>query len=475
MKILIADDEAPIRDWFAYVLTQKIPGLKAQVETAAGGLEALEKMEKDPPDVVFADIKMPGLDGIGLIEQAKERFPRTVFVILTNHAEFTFAQRAVGLGVYDYLLKSEITAEKVAQTLADIQKGFFTAAPQPAGAGEVERIEEPEGVDWPALARRLGADGPGRYRAVAVRGADRGAVLQRQLPDTPLTPVLWGDCWEALLPAGAAGFPGWEPPFAVGLSAPHAGAEGLQAALQEAVLALETAFLSGRPGLYRFGDAQEPPQLDSALHALRKRLSTEIAYGGVPTVRGDLSQFLTRCAQAGPTRVDWVRKNCHRLLAQMEDRYLQELREIEPDARRVGKPVRSLEDFRAQMEEMLAAVEERQGERDAPAIDTAVRYIERHYGDSALSLTKLAGSVHLSPEYFCRLFKQKTGVSYGTYLTTYRLTRARELICTTDLKMAEVARQVGYENASYFSRLYKKHMGLSPEQERRAAPPAGQN
>ncbi len=474
MKILIADDEAPIRDWFAYVLTQKVPGLKAQVETAAGGLEALEKMEKDPPDVVFADIKMPGLDGIGLIERAKERFPRTVFVILTNHAEFTFAKRAVGLGVYDYLLKSEITAEKVAQTLADIQKSFFTAAPRPAGEA-LERIEEPEGVDWPALARRLGADGSGRYRAVAVRGTDRGAALQRQLPDTPLTPVLWGECWEALLPVAAAGFSGWEPPFAAGLSAPHAGAEGLQDALREAALALDMAFLSGRPGLYRFGDSQEPPQLSGALHALRKRLSTEIAYGGVSAIRSDLSQFLTRCAQAGPARVDWVRKNSHRLLAQMEDRYLQELREIEPDARRVGKPVRSLGDFRAQMEEMLAAVEERQGERDAPAIDTAVRYIERHYGDCALSLTKLAGSVHLSPEYFCRLFKQKTGVSYSTYLTTYRLTRARELICTTDLKMAEVARQVGYENPSYFSRLYKKHMGLSPEQERRAAPPAGQN
>lgn len=474
MKILIADDEAPIRDWFDYVLTQKVPGLKAQVETAAGGLEALEKMEKDPPDVVFADIKMPGLDGIGLIERAKERFPRTVFVILTNHAEFTFAKRAVGLGVYDYLLKSEITAEKVAQTLADIQKSFFTAAPRPAGEA-LERIEEPEGVDWPALARRLGADGSGRYRAVAVRGTDRGAALQRQLPDTPLTPVLWGECWEALLPAAAAGFSGWEPPFAAGLSAPHAGAEGLQDALREAALALDMAFLSGRPGLYRFGDSQEPPQLSGALHALRKRLSTEIAYGGVSAIRSDLSQFLTRCAQAGPARVDWVRKNSHRLLAQMEDRYLQELREIEPDARRVGKPVRSLGDFCAQMEEMLAAVEERQGERDAPAIDTAVRYIERHYGDCALSLTKLAGSVHLSPEYFCRLFKQKTGVSYSTYLTTYRLTRARELICTTDLKMAEVARQVGYENPSYFSRLYKKHMGLSPEQERRAAPPAGQN
>lgn len=474
MKILIADDEAPIRDWFDYVLTQKVPGLKAQVETAAGGLEALEKMERDPPDVVFADIKMPGLDGIGLIEQAKERFPRTVFVILTNHAEFTFAKRAVGLGVYDYLLKSEITAEKVAQTLADIQKSFFTAAPRPAGEA-LERIEEPEGVDWPALARRLGAGGSGRYRAVAVRGTDRGAALQRQLPGTPLTPVLWGECWEALLPAAAAGFSGWEPPFAAGLSAPHAGAEGLQDALREAALALDMAFLSGRPGLYRFGDSQEPPQLSGALHALRKRLSTEIAYGGVSAIRSDLSQFLTRCAQAGPARVDWVRKNSHRLLAQMEDRYLQELREIEPDARRVGKPVRSLGDFRAQMEEMLAAVEERQGERDAPAIDTAVRYIERHYGDCALSLTKLAGSVHLSPEYFCRLFKQKTGVSYSTYLTTYRLTRARELICTTDLKMAEVARQVGYENPSYFSRLYKKHMGLSPEQERRAAPPAGQN
>ena len=470
---MIADDEAPIRDWFDYVLTQKIPGFADRVDTAAGGLEALEKMAANPPDVVFADIKMPGLDGIGLIEQAKERFPRTVFVILTNHAEFTFAKRAVGLGVYDYLLKSEITAQKVQTTLEEIQRSFF--APQPQEEGVAERIEEPERVDWPALAARLGAAGGPRYCAVAVRGTDRATALCAQLPGRAPVPVLWGEFWEAVLPVGEAGFSGWEPPFAVGLSAPHAGAAELQAALEEAIDALELSFLTGRPGLYRFGAAGESPQLGSALHALRQRLSTEITYGGTAAIRGDLERFLARCAQAGPTRVAWVRKNCHRLLAQMEDRYLAEISEVEPDARRVGKPVRTLEDFRAQMEELLAAVEERRKERDAPAIDSAVRFIERHYAEGDLSLTKIAGSVHLSPEYFCRLFKQKTGVSYGTYLTTYRLTRARELICTTDWKMAEVARQVGYENASYFSRLYKKHMGLSPEQERRRAPPLRQD
>ena len=226
MKILIADDEAPIRDWFAYVLTQKVPGLKAQVETAAGGLEALEKMAEGPPDVVFADIKMPGLDGIGLIERAKEQFPRTVFVILTNHAEFTFAKRAVGLGVYDYLLKSEITARKVAQTLADIQKSFFTAVPRPAGPEAAERIEEPEGVDWSALAGRLGADGPSRYLAVAVQGADRGAVLQKQLPDTPWSPSSGATAGRRFSPPPQPDFPGGTPPFPSGSRLPTPGRRG---------------------------------------------------------------------------------------------------------------------------------------------------------------------------------------------------------------------------------------------------------
>src|SRR5690606_10533737 len=60
---------------------------------------------KHAPDIVFVDIKMPYMDGITAIEQTKQYCPHTTFVVLTAYADFSFAQRCIGLGVTDYLLK----------------------------------------------------------------------------------------------------------------------------------------------------------------------------------------------------------------------------------------------------------------------------------------------------------------------------------------------------------------------------------
>ena len=66
-------------------------------------------------------------------------------------------------------------------------------------------------------------------------------------------------------------------------------------------------------------------------------------------------------------------------------------------------------------------------------------------------------------------FKQEVGENFSSYLTRYRLERAQELLQTTDLPVASVAVQTGYTTPGYFSRLYKKYKGVSPEAERRGS------
>ena len=78
----------------------------------------------------------------------------------------------------------------------------------------------------------------------------------------------------------------------------------------------------------------------------------------------------------------------------------------------------------------------------------------------------MAGIIFRSPEYFSRLFKEEVGENFSTYLIRYRLNRAREMLKKTDMKISEISYQVGYSTQSYFSRLYKKYMGKTPEEER---------
>ena len=94
-------------------------------------------------------------------------------------------------------------------------------------------------------------------------------------------------------------------------------------------------------------------------------------------------------------------------------------------------------------------------------IRNAVRYMEEQFAGS-LALPDVAAHVGLSPEYLSRLFKEETGVKFVVYLNNLKLKHALHLLETTNLKVYEVAEQVGYSNLSYFSTVFKKNFGQNP-------------
>ena len=98
-------------------------------------------------------------------------------------------------------------------------------------------------------------------------------------------------------------------------------------------------------------------------------------------------------------------------------------------------------------------------------IDKSIKYIEENY-NKHISLIDVAKHIYLSHEYFSRLFKEEVGENFTTYLTMYRINKAKELIKSTDMKISQIAMEVGYTNPGYFSKNYKKYMGVSPEEDR---------
>lgn len=94
-------------------------------------------------------------------------------------------------------------------------------------------------------------------------------------------------------------------------------------------------------------------------------------------------------------------------------------------------------------------------------IAEAKRYIAEHYHEP-LQLSEVAKRFYLSTAYFSRLFKEKTGVTFSDYLANCRIDRARQLLATTDLSIAEVSTAIGYQEANSFSRLFKARTGQSP-------------
>ena len=90
-----------------------------------------------------------------------------------------------------------------------------------------------------------------------------------------------------------------------------------------------------------------------------------------------------------------------------------------------------------------------------------IRYIHRHYADD-LSLNTLAEVLHMTPGYVSRLFSRESGTTYRKYLTELRVEKAKELLATTGLSIAEVCDRVGFNDYFHFLKTFKRLTGTSP-------------
>lgn len=100
--------------------------------------------------------------------------------------------------------------------------------------------------------------------------------------------------------------------------------------------------------------------------------------------------------------------------------------------------------------------------------EQVMNWIEEHYAED-IQLADIANSLHLSKYYLSRIFQRETGGSLSEYIIARRIKQACRLLYSTSLSIEHIAAQVGYPNASYFIRLFKKVMGTTPLQYRSAA------
>lgn len=96
-------------------------------------------------------------------------------------------------------------------------------------------------------------------------------------------------------------------------------------------------------------------------------------------------------------------------------------------------------------------------------IKKAIKYITQHYAEN-LTLEQVAGEVHLNPSYFSTYFKQTAGISFKEYLNMVRVEESKRLLSSTDYSVIDIAVSTGFENQSYFSKVFKKYTGLTPRQ-----------
>ena len=164
----------------------------------------------------------------------------------------------------------------------------------------------------------------------------------------------------------------------------------------------------------------------------------------------ELCSLLSRAAIEGGAATDTVLK--------INNQFLKSLQEIESIDELCHNLSESLDIF---TESMFNYIPTKSNE----IVKKAIAYISSHYADP-LTLEDVAEQVQLSPAYFSSVFKQSCGSSFKDYLNMVRIEESKRLLSNTSYSILDIAIAVGFEDQSYFSKVFKKHTGLTPKQYR---------
>ena len=120
MKIIVVDDEPLVKQYIVQCV-RDAGGENEITAAVTSGAKVLQEMKANPADVVFTDITMPKMDGIELLQELRQQYPSTAVIMLTCHDDFEYARAAMQNGAKDYILKTEVSADKIRAVLDKLQ------------------------------------------------------------------------------------------------------------------------------------------------------------------------------------------------------------------------------------------------------------------------------------------------------------------------------------------------------------------
>lgn len=147
---------------------------------------------------------------------------------------------------------------------------------------------------------------------------------------------------------------------------------------------------------------------------------------------------------------------------------------LEPDdtEKILAESGRNMESTIAYAEKMISQAiqlrDRNSGNKNRSILKTAVDFIDQHYMEEDMSLNKAANAANVSANHFSALFSQNKGQTFIEYLTSLRMDKAKEYLRCTGMRSSEIAGEVGYKDAHYFSYLFKKTQGMTPSDYRKA-------
>ena len=515
MKVFLVDDEIAIRENLRNSFPWEEKGYQL-VGEAPDGEMALPMLRDLNTDILLTDIRMPFMDGMKLCEEVQRTMPWVERIILSGYDDFAYAQKAISLGVREYLLKP-VTAAELEAALNRVrlqieekrrERDNLTAMRERlSSGGQFLRdkllaslfTDEGNAEDDDALLSQMRGMGinltAGCYAVIDIafdaegeaRMACRNALIS-------LADMSGGGVFICSAPKGARALvlgdnPGDTEERAYSFANSVIHYPGLKDAGHLLVSVGETVqdfheirkSMKSARHVRHLQNAEGPvdhivvgvneqkgadlPLSETDLSPLYERLQYASA-GSVEGILAEYSESLDPALALGYLRVA-VLLAAQRIIQEAGGNVKDILSEaqLEDALHTEGE-----EGFRKLAEQLRTAMEFRdrngKGYGDT-SIGRARAYLAQNFSDPNLMLQDAADEVHLSQSHFSTVFAQETGLTFTQYLTALRIGKAKELLETTEMRSSQIATEVGYNDPHYFSYLFKKNTGMTPGEYRK--------
>lgn len=433
--------------WEAYGFTS--------IDTYQNPQEALNAIIRTKPDVVFTDVRMPGMTGLELIERCREAGSNALFVIVSAYAEFEYAKKAMDIGATSYILKplEDTTVHELAQKLQKMLSKRKNSELVDSVRSLVLRVLTTGNASVldPNLERSGLFEKPCRIAFMADKPKGMAGECFR----------IYSDLLMMILPEEDHCLQG----VTTGISRSCESSDQVPAAVWQALVAYYTQRFYGAAGMMEYRAAGKGPGklLEGIIHAVEK--------GDVVKAQTNLNQ-LKKFLLEERSLIHEVTFAYNELLKGLLN--LSPQKDVQEELRRFGSCFQMygvmhsvdvlFSSIRILVEDCLQRTSEDVEPEDAA--ERAVRYVNKHYNET-LTLEQISEQFNISLSHLCRQFKRITGAPFTEYVTRRRIEQACVLLKGTQLPIAQIGEQVGYPDYFYFNKVFKKVQGVSPSVYRR--------
>ena len=501
MKVIIVDDEKIIRQGIkTFVPWEK---LKCTMSgEAANGLEALQLMEEVNADIIISDIRMPLMDGLDLSRELRLKYPGCKVILLTGYEDFEYAKKALQYQVEDYLLKpvgddeltrviektvGKLEAESLQKKKNTQLKSMVIENKDTILKHYIESLisgEIPEGKILPLIKDlNINIIEDGLYQLIIIFPDQIFSDLI--IPEYSFDIPYMMDGLEGRLvlyycdPREDSFFKNLNlRNISAAVGSKVEGIRNLHKSFKEAESACLYRFFLVSPALIYHSDRENLKK--RFLRMLPAPMSFDKVEGKViemfhalqPELNDLLSGLMHSCVLDGYGQSDYIRY-CRRL-------YNLARKEVERKGIKINRnnndpfeSVDSYENWKIILQktekiflELVRIVMKSLEKQYSLITSRTISYIEKHFKED-ISLSNIAESLGVSESHISRIFKKETGINFVPWVNKFRVEYSLDLLASGEYKLYDIADLSGFSDYKYYTRQFKRFMGLSPTEFRK--------